>query len=249
MRTAILLLTLSLAACRASGESDPDAAGPTPDAAANIDAAGQADADTTDADPTAPDADTTDAAIAEGAVINEFVFDSHGVNSDTGEFIEVFGDADTDYSALTIVLLDGDMGPDGPGKIMRAYDVGTTNAGGFWSTGELSNQMQNGSQTLLLVQDFSGALNDDVDSNDDGTFDTTPWAAILDAVANNDGAGTNVTYAGSAELDDVPGASRIPDGADTDTAADWVTEQADVAAEPGRAHYTMGATNTVEPSP
>ena len=82
MKTATLLLTLSLAACRASGEGDSDAAQPTPDAAANIDAAGPADADTTDADPTAPDADTTDAPIAEGAVINEFAFDTNGTSSD-----------------------------------------------------------------------------------------------------------------------------------------------------------------------
>jgi uncharacterized protein len=248
MRTATILLTLSLAACRASGEGDPDANQPTPDAAANIDAAGQADADTTDADPTAPDADTTDAPIAEGAVINEFVIDTNGTGgSDTDEYIEVFGDPSTDYSALTIVMLDGDVGPDGPGKIMRVYPVGTTNAGGFWVTAMLANQLQNGSSTLLLVDGFSGNVDDDVDTNDDGAFETTPWTSILDAVAKNDGAGTNVTYAGNAELGNVPGASRIPDGADTDTAADWVTEQGDVTAAVGEATYTPGAANAVEP--
>jgi hypothetical protein len=36
--------------------------------------------------------------------------------------------------------------------------------------------------THLLVRDFSGSNGDDLDSNEDGLLDATPWAAIVDAV-------------------------------------------------------------------
>ena len=39
-------------------------------------------------------------------VLNEFVADHTG--TDTDEFVEVFGDPNTDYSALTIVEIEGD---------------------------------------------------------------------------------------------------------------------------------------------
>ena len=36
--------------------------------------------------------------------------------------------------------------------------------------------------TFVLVTNFFGALNDDLDTNDDGTLDITPWTAVVDAV-------------------------------------------------------------------
>ncbi len=37
--------------------------------------------------------------------------------------------------------------------------------------------------THLLVTDFTGAVGDDLDTNDDGTLDITPWNTMLDSVA------------------------------------------------------------------
>ena len=37
--------------------------------------------------------------------------------------------------------------------------------------------------TFLLVQGFSGLNGNDLDTNDDGTLDVTPWTAIADSVA------------------------------------------------------------------
>jgi uncharacterized repeat protein (TIGR01451 family) len=37
--------------------------------------------------------------------------------------------------------------------------------------------------THLLVQDFTGADGDDLDTNDDGVLDVTPWAQIVDLIA------------------------------------------------------------------
>ena len=44
--------------------------------------------------------------------------------------------------------------------------------------------------TFLLVSDFTGALTDDLDTNDDGTIDSKPWGSVIDSVAlqeNGDG--------------------------------------------------------------
>ncbi|MFZ4722691.1 MAG: hypothetical protein ACOYMI_06030 [Phycisphaerales bacterium] len=37
--------------------------------------------------------------------------------------------------------------------------------------------------TFLLVSGFSGAVNTDLDTNDDGVLDSTPWTALLDSVS------------------------------------------------------------------
>ena len=61
-------------------------------------------------------------------VINEFVANHTG--SDTQAFVEVFGDASTDYSAFTVLEIEGDSS--GAGTIDAVLPVGTTNAGGLW---------------------------------------------------------------------------------------------------------------------
>ena len=145
--------------------------------------------------------------------------------------------------------------------------VGATGANGLWFTNLLSNALENGTITLLLVRDFTGAVGTDLDTDNDGTLDVTPWDAVVDAVAVNDGGVGDLTYGipvlGVAYdgLAFAPGgASRIPDGADTDTAADWVRNDFDLAGIPGfpgtpeegEALNTPGAPNAlveVEPPP
>lgn len=159
-------------------------------------------------------------------VINEFVFDVDG--SDTGyAFIEIAGDPDTDYSDLTILEIEGDS--TGSGIIDAVIPVGTTNAAGYWTDSE---DAENGTVTLLLVSDFTGALGDDLDTDNDGTLDATPWTAIVDDIAVSDGGASDRTYAMSV-LAGFDGASRIPDQADTDTLGDWMRNDFDKAGFPG----------------
>ena len=157
-------------------------------------------------------------------VINEFVADHTG--SDTNEFVEILGSASTDYSTLTLVQLEGDSNP---GTIDTGITIGTTNAAGYWTTGFQSNLLENGSITLLLVEDFTGSVGQDLDTNNDGVLDVTPWTQIVDSVATSDGGGSDHVY-GAVDLppgfDGVGfqpgGASRIPNGVDTDSVSDWV---------------------------
>ena len=195
-------------------------------------------------------------------VINEFVFNHTG--SDTNEFVEVFGAADTDYSALTLLEIEGDSGST-PGVIDGVFPLGATDANGFWTTGFLSNELENGSVTLLLVDGFSGSAGDDLDADDDGALDAAPWNAVLDAVAVYDGDSGDGLYAGvvlEPYFDGVSftpgGASRIPNGVDTDTASDWMRNDYGGAGLPGfggdpalgEALNTPGAPNEAfEPNP
>ncbi len=55
-------------------------------------------------------------------------------------------------------------------------------------------RLENGTISLLLVKNFSGAFGDDLDTDNDGVFDSTPWDAIVDSVAVNDGGTGDVTY-------------------------------------------------------
>jgi len=166
-------------------------------------------------------------------VINEFVANHTG--SDSEAFVEVLGDANTDYSAFTVLEIEGDSS--GAGVIDAVLPVGTTNGGGYWIDSE---DMENGTITILLVENFSGSKGSDLDTNNDGILDSTPWTRIVDDVATSDGGGTDKTYSSTvlaAFFDGNPfgagGASRIPNGTDSDTIADWVRNDFDGFGFPG----------------
>jgi hypothetical protein len=193
--------------------------------------------------------------VVAGAKLNEFVFNH--VGPDTCEYVEVKGEPSTNLSNLTLVVIEGDVGA---GVIDVAIPLGTTDAAGFFVTSMMANVFENGSQTLLLVDGFTGAVGMDLDTDDDGTLDIQPWIAILDAVAIQDADAADRTYAGAAVLtpgfdggtNTVGGASRIADGVDTDTAADWARNDFDGEGLPfgtagtataGEARNTPGAPN------
>jgi len=175
-------------------------------------------------------------------VINEFSASTTGTDV---EFIEIWGAPNTDYSAFTILEIEGDS--TNAGVIDEVIAVGTTNSSGFWFANLPANALENGTISLLLVKDFTGALTNDLDTNNDGVFDVTPWSSIADGVAVNDGGAGDLTYAVpvlSVSYDGLPyapgGASRFPDGFDTESATDWVRNDFDLAGIPGYTG-TLGA--------
>ncbi len=161
-------------------------------------------------------------------VINEWGISDSGTDD---EFVEVFGTAGTDYSAYTVLQIDGSTGQNG--VIDHVVPVGSTDGSGLWATTVPANSFENGDSTLLLVQGFTGADGDTLDTDGDGTFDVTPWTAVVDAVATDDPGQAGGVFYGVPVLDETfddgrfdsdfapGGASRIPDGTDTDSAADW----------------------------
>ncbi|QXP62095.1 T9SS type A sorting domain-containing protein [Polaribacter sp. HaHaR_3_91] len=158
-------------------------------------------------------------------VINEFVIDHSG--TDTREFIEIYGDPFTDYSNYTIVEIEGDSG--NTGLIDDAtFTAGTTDENGYWTSPFQENTLENGATTFLLVKDYTGTLGDDIDTNDDGTIDTTYWSAVVDGIASSEGQTGDLVYAldlapgFDGNENQVGGASRILNGVDTDSTSDWV---------------------------
>ncbi|MBF0859754.1 glycosyltransferase [Gluconobacter sp. LMG 31484] len=179
-------------------------------------------------------------------LINEFMFNP-SVSGDPDEFIEVKGDADTDYSAWSLIVVDGDG--TAAGKIDNVFTVGVTNSDGYWVTPFQTNALQNGTQTVLLVKDFTGKAGDDLDTANAGTFTSTPWSEIGDTIAVSDGGKGDPTYAGAPVLTGsiIDGASRIPDGTDTDSTLDWVADDPSLAGIDG--YGTVAAAGTVLATP
>jgi predicted extracellular nuclease len=192
--------------------------------------------------------------------INEFSASTTGTDL---EYVEVIGSPDTDHSAYRVLEIDGDTSS--AGVVDEIIAVGTTDASGRWLGNLPANALESGSLTLLLVRNFSGALGQDLDLDDDGSFDSTPWDAIADAVAVADGGAGDLAYGAPVlgpNYDGVSlfapgGASRFPDGFDTEAATDWVRNDFDLAGipgfsgtlDPGEALNTPGAFNAVYESP
>ncbi|MEW7289593.1 T9SS type A sorting domain-containing protein [Aquimarina sp. 2304DJ70-9] len=190
-------------------------------------------------------------------VINEFVFNHTG--SDTDEFVEIKAGIEADLSEYWIIEIDGDS--NSAGTIDEVIQLGTTDVNGYFTTPFGSNVYENGTVTLLLVKNFTGALGQDLDADDNGTFDTTPWEAITDDIGVNDGGATDQNYATVTLLQSfdgstftVGGASRFPNGQDTDAVTDWTRNDFDgsglpsfpvAVAEPGEAVNTPNRENVV----
>jgi hypothetical protein len=90
-------------------------------------------------------------------------------------------------------------------------------------TGDLSNN----AFVALLVSGYTGTNGQDLDTNDDGIFETTPWATIVDSISWNEGTGTALagrTY-GAPSVSNVAftpdSVSRLPGNFTPNTAAAW----------------------------
>lgn len=207
----------------------------------------------------------TAAAVEPDAVINEFVADHIG--AETHEFIEVkVTVARAEDKTWTLLEIEGDGA--GAGKIDGVWPITSIlSAGEYWRTEFSDDPIGNGTITLMLVEGFSGSQGNDLDTNNDGVLDSMPWDIILDDVGVHDGGSSDRNYsavvlAGGFDGDSSRpgGASRIPDGVDTNAIADWMRNDYDGAGLPdfqgspafGEAFNTpgdAGALNEAVPEP
>ncbi len=167
--------------------------------------------------------------------INEFSASTTGTDV---EYVEIFGEPEMDYSAYTVLEIEGDYVIDTSveGTIDEVITLGTSDVSGFYLASLPANALENGTITLLLVKNFTGTIGNDLDTDDDGVFDSTPWDLIIDSVSVNDGGTGDLTYGlpvltvGYDGLSFAPGgASRIPDGFDTEATTDWIRNDFDLA--------------------
>ncbi|MAT42793.1 MAG: hypothetical protein CL609_10655 [Anaerolineaceae bacterium] len=121
------------------------------------------------------------------------------------EFFEIQGEPGTDLSSLTLIGIEADAG-DSTGRIDKVISLSGQSipADGFWVginllgatqygiTGDLTitdNSFENSTAVYLLVQDFTGAQGNDLDSDDDGVLDSFPWSFVLEGLSIRDSSG------------------------------------------------------------
>ncbi|MEL6841364.1 MAG: hypothetical protein AAFP85_18925, partial [Pseudomonadota bacterium] len=172
-----------------------------------------------------PDGGTADPQIA----INEYRISSPGDTDDTSNFVELFTAPGTSLDGKTLLVLSGEFNP---GQVDFAIDLtgAVADENGFVLIANDQNpelgagdvgvpglDFFGSPQTFLLVDNFTGAQGIDLDANDDGTFDVTPWDSIIDGVSAEDGDATpDVNYADTVVPPDgnfpAAGAARDEDG-------------------------------------
>ena len=96
-------------------------------------------------------------------------------------------------------------------------------AGTTVNVGDFSPDIENGSNTYLIVSGFTGAVGNDLDTNGDGTFDITlPWASVVDAVGLIEtDTGTNLAYANQLGFYDFGLLSFTPDAVFRGSSGTW----------------------------
>lgn len=131
-------------------------------------------------------------------VINEVRIDQSGTDND--EYFELYADGVSigdlsDYWYITI----GDTSSGGGDQFGVVENVtnlfGALNAGDFLLVGESTMTIgtpdivttlvfeNSDNVTHLLVTGFTGAAFDDLDTDNDGTLDSTPWSSVVDGFA------------------------------------------------------------------
>jgi hypothetical protein len=128
--------------------------------------------------------------------INEIRIDHTG--TDTDEYFELIGTPGASLTGLTYVVIGDASAPPTCGTIECVADLTgySLQADGLLCLsnsnaipvltgydGSIALAFENSDNvTHLLVSGFTGALDQDLDTNDDGVLDVTPWTSIVDCV-------------------------------------------------------------------
>ncbi len=192
--------------------------------------------------------------------INEVYGDPEG-GIDTVEFIELVGPPGLALTDLSVMIIEGDSA--NPGLVDRIWTPGFAEAipaDGYYLLGTSAlnpdfqigtqNVLETGTQTILLVQETSLVIGQDLDFNNDGTLDVVDTGTLVDSLGLADaglGSGDRVYYGapiiGPVEGAFPAGAARLPDAQDTDLADDWTVLSAVQDGTDGDHPITPGQNN------
>src|SRR5262245_58680353 len=178
------------------------------------------------------------AAAAPGdPTINEIRIDQPGTDND--EYFELAGTPGASLTGLTYVVIGDGTAAQGSGVVEAVVSLSgkTVAADGLFLATEGTftfaplasvdfvvpgtnplNFENDDNVTHLLVRGFTGSLGQDLDTNDDGVLDVTPWTEVVDSVAlfKSSAAGNEKVYSSTVVGPDgsfVPGhVYRLPDG-------------------------------------
>jgi hypothetical protein len=124
-----------------------------------------------------------------GAVplLNELVVND--ISTDDHEFVEICGNMGEDLSSYTLVVIEGEGTPAGTIDVAIPL-TGVVPASGLFVVGDAAvspdlltsdGWIENGGETILIVQNFSSSVGTDVDTDNDGVADIS-IGTIIDAV-------------------------------------------------------------------
>lgn len=136
--------------------------------------------------------------VPTGVIINEVRIDMTGTDND--EYFELKGSAGTTIGDLTYIVI-GDAGATSPSGVIEAIVPLTGQviaSNGLFVVAETTmtlgipnlmvgatglNFENSDNTTHMLVRGFTGINLQDLDTNDDGVLDATPWTEVMDSVA------------------------------------------------------------------
>lgn len=142
------------------------------------------------------------------ASISEFRTDEPG--ADEQEYFELYGSANEELTGLTYIVIGDGVG--GSGVIEHATDLTglTLSPTGYFvaaeetftlATADITTDLNfenSDNVTHMLVRDFEGMVDQDLDTNDDGSFEVAPWSTIRKCISVLASVGSgDVTYCGA----------------------------------------------------
>jgi hypothetical protein len=141
--------------------------------------------------------------VPQGVILNEIRIDQLG--TDNNEYFELKGAPGASLAGYTYIVIGDKVAAQGSGVIeaIVPLDAYSIQADGLLSVAESTfstspgfgtadvllsgtnplNFENSDNVTHLLVRNFTGSLDQDLDTNDDGVLDVTPWTEIADSVA------------------------------------------------------------------
>lgn len=119
---------------------------------------------------------------AKADLISEFQPNPEGTDPATTQ-IEIWGTAGANFD-LTFLTIEAEGTAAGVIDSFHTFS-GTYDSNGLFVTSR--NDFENPAFTAFLVTGFTGALSQDLDTNNDGVLDITPWATITDSLNVPDG--------------------------------------------------------------
>jgi hypothetical protein len=129
-------------------------------------------------------------------IISEFRIDQPGVDND--EYFELYGAPNTLLNGLTYIVIGDGTGGSGVIESATALTGNRTAADGFFLCAHAAFTIapaevnlfnasfafeNDDNVTHMVVFRFTGTLQQDLDTNDDGVLDITPWTSIVNSVA------------------------------------------------------------------
>ena len=158
-------------------------------------------------------------------VINEVRIDQPSTDND--EYVELAGPAGASLDGMTYIVIGDGAGASGVIEFVLPLTGQTIPGDGFWLGGggddgdnvvlgvtvdfQFDPNFENSEHvTHMLVTGFTGADGDDLDTDDNGTLEITPWGSVVDAIGFADDTNPDFVYGIQLGFTDLPANGTFP---------------------------------------